>query len=200
MLHFKGNTVQERFVSAVRQLKIKFPGSTIANRTGYKKATVSEYLKKKPPSEAFIRTFSEKFEVDFEAIWLGTPEDATMGVAPKDQRDERFFTASQLFAMFLEVSGKQTAILENIETKMAQEQTQALIKKSVEKIEANLPALLNRQDSGFGIVIELLKRDVLREAKGNQEKANEILAEIVRRIGPDLSPKMKTSIRADGHN
>jgi transcriptional regulator with XRE-family HTH domain len=89
--------------------------------------------------------------------------------------------------------------MKSIENKMAREDTQATIKKAVDKIVSNLPALLNRQDSGFGLVIELLKRDALREAKGNQEKAHEILGEIVQRIGQDLSPKLKTSIRADGH-
>jgi transcriptional regulator with XRE-family HTH domain len=61
-------------------------------------------------------------------------------------------------------------------------------------MESNFAGLLNNQEGGFAIVIELLKRDALREAGGNQEKAAEILGEILRRIAPKLSHNMKDGI------
>ncbi|HET6255810.1 MAG TPA: hypothetical protein VFE32_17165 [Puia sp.] len=66
-------------------------------------------------------------------------------------------------------------------------------------MESSFAGLLDRQEGGTAITIELLKRDALREAKGNPEKAHEILGEILRRIGPSLSRKMKEGIDADGH-
>jgi transcriptional regulator with XRE-family HTH domain len=64
-------------------------------------------------------------------------------------------------------------------------------------MESSFVALLDRQEGGSAIAIELLKRDALREANGNPEKAREILADILRRIGPGLSQKMKEGIGAD---
>jgi len=93
----------------------------------------------------------------------------------------------------------QVETIKSIESKMAQEQTQAMINKSVQKIVTSLPELADRLENGFAIVIELLKRDALREAKGSQERARQILGEILQRIGPDLTPKMQEGIRSDGH-
>ena len=67
-------------------------------------------------------------------------------------------------------------------------------------METSFAALLDRQEGGSAIAIEMLKRDALREANGNPEKARLILGEILRRIGPDLTQKMKVNIDADGHN
>jgi hypothetical protein len=171
----------EWLTQQVERLGIRFPVAEISEKTGFDQGNISSYLKgKKPISDNFITSFREAYKVE------GPGSDQT-------------FTPSQLFAMFLEVTRAQTAILDRIESKMAQESTQAMIKKAVDEIVTNLPGLLNRQEGGFGIVIELLKRDALREAGGNQEKAAEILGEILSRIGPDLSQKMKESIRADGH-
>lgn len=71
MLQIKGNTVQDRFLSAVQSLRLKFPIATIAKETGYGEPTVSVYLNKKEPSEKFIKSFCESFGFDFEAVWKG---------------------------------------------------------------------------------------------------------------------------------
>lgn len=179
----------------VNREKIKEFIAEIKQKTGLKQFEISKEAGWEPKTLGQLISKGVGLQEVFDQ--LNRVFAARLKNSPSPQKET--FSADQLFAMFLEVSGKQTDILRSIESKMAQEQTQATIRKAVEKIEASLPALLNRQDSGFGIVIELLKRDALREAGGNQEKADQILREIVQRIGPDLSPKLRESIRADGH-
>lgn len=49
-----------------------------------------------------------------------------------------------------------------------------------------------------GLVAELLRRDIRREAGGNLEKEKEIRRDILRRIGPKLSSDLKKGIGVDG--
>ena len=114
------DTIRGRLLSAIKALGIRFPTSEIAEKTGYKKATISEYLKTKEPSEAFVRTFCEQYKVDFGLIWRG--------VKPPAQDQSQHFTADQLFHMYMKamerqdgIIATQTAILKNIENKMALE-------------------------------------------------------------------------------
>lgn len=113
-----------------------------------------------------------------------------------EANSEKHLTVFDKFADALKAHAETLSI---IKKEMAQETTQAKIDKTVDRVEFNLNALLKKQEGGFGIVIELLKRDARREAKNNPDKAREILEEIVSRIGPDLSPKLKEDIRVDEH-
>lgn len=90
--------------------------------------------------------------------------------------------------------------LESIEKKMAQESTQAIIIKAVEKIETNLNKVLEAQVGHSAMFGLLLNRDVLREAGGNQEIAQEILKEILQKFGSKLNSDLKEGIGADGGN
>lgn len=65
-------------------------------------------------------------------------------------------------------------------------------------LESSLGKVLRDQEGNSGIIVELLKRDVRREADGNPEKEKEILDEIVHRIGPKLGSDLKEGISADG--
>lgn len=65
-------------------------------------------------------------------------------------------------------------------------------------LESSLGKVLRDQEGNSGIIVELLKRDVRREADGNPEKEKEILDEIVHRIGPKLGSDLKEGIAADG--
>lgn len=67
-------------------------------------------------------------------------------------------------------------------------------------IEASLKTDRKNQEGLLSFVTELLYRDCLREAKGNEDKAHEILDEILHRISPELHLRLKESIRADGHS
>lgn len=76
MLQIKGDTVHQRFKSAVAGLKLKFPIAKIAELTGYGEPTVSAYINKKEPSEKFLRRFSEVFNLSFEEIWNESESEA----------------------------------------------------------------------------------------------------------------------------
>lgn len=65
-------------------------------------------------------------------------------------------------------------------------------------MEFNFSALLSKQEGEIGIVIEILKLGARLESAGNPDKEREILADSLRRIGQDLSPKMKEDIARDG--
>lgn len=67
-------------------------------------------------------------------------------------------------------------------------------------MELNFSDLLSKQEGEIGIVIEILKLGARLESGGNPDKAREILADSLHRIGPDLSPKMKEDIERDARN
>lgn len=73
------------------------------------------------------------------------------------------------------------------------------IEGRIEKIEASLRTDRINQEGLLGFVTELLYRDCLREAKGNEEKALKNLGEILRRISPELHSRWRKNIGADGH-
>lgn len=132
MLQIEGNTIQERFISAVKSLKLRFPGRTIAEKTGYNKGTISEYLRNKEPSEAFIQTFSEHFGLNFKAIWEGVYENM------EQQHEKADPSAMQILAVLADAFRDQAALMKNIESKMAREDTQATIEKEVKGLATNL--------------------------------------------------------------
>jgi transcriptional regulator with XRE-family HTH domain len=52
----------EEFYTAINSLNIKFPGKVVAEKTGYSRGTVSDYMNRKlPPSEEFMTAFYEAF-------------------------------------------------------------------------------------------------------------------------------------------
>lgn len=80
--------------------------------------------------------------------------------------------------------------MRSIESKMAREETLA-------KMETSLRSVLESQDAGFGLVAEDLRLNIVREAKGNQEKVKENLRRIRQKIGPKLGPIAQKGISAD---
>ena len=188
MLQITGDTIQERFQSAVKGLRLRFPATRIAEKTGYNKTTVSEYLNNKEPSEAFLRTFAEHFKVDFDTIWSGKPE-------IENEPDQ---TIKGILGVLAKAFQSQTEILKSIESKMAQESTQAKILKAITDQEFNFSRSDKNQLGLASLVGELLLRDFSREAKGNPDAVQKILQDFLRRIGSKLSPDVKESIGADG--
>lgn len=67
------------------------------------------------------------------------------------------------------------------------------------EIEVSLRRNLANQDGLLQLVTVILYRDCLREAKGNEEKAEEILDEILRRTLLEQYSHLKKGIRVDGH-
>jgi len=63
-----------------------------------------------------------------------------------------------------------------------------------ERMEASLDKLIEGQGGGLALVLEVLNRDVRREADGNPEKEKKIRAEIARRIGPKLNADLQEDI------
>lgn len=66
-------------------------------------------------------------------------------------------------------------------------------------LESNLGTVQDTQNWISGLVGEILNILVKQLAGGSQEKENEILDELSKKIGPDLPAFLKTGIRADGH-
>lgn len=79
---------------------------------------------------------------------------------PKPERfaADRYFTADQIFAMFLEVSKAQTTILGRIENKMAQESTQAKMKEDVTLVLETLRTVAARQEADEETILHSLGR------------------------------------------
>lgn len=71
----KHKTLVNNWLEAVKKLDFRFPVAKISEDTGYKTATVSEYLGgKKDVSERFIRKFCEVYKLDFETLRKETGE------------------------------------------------------------------------------------------------------------------------------
>jgi len=84
-----------------------------------------------------------KYIIDFEKVRHNAPEKGEKGeyegpsaIAKGEKYDEP--TAMQIFHLLAKTLDSHGRILESIESKMAQEQTQAMIVKSVERIDSNL--------------------------------------------------------------
>lgn len=191
-LQITGNTIQERFSSAVEGLKIKFAATRIAEKTGYKKTTVSEYLNTKEPSEAFIRTFAKQFELDFEQIWTGK-----RGEDEKRQKNDGTEETQPLEKLASALADQAAA--NKIQAIANKENAEAINKlaSAIEKMGTNFGTILNTQDAGFGLVAELLSRQVRIDANGNEEKVKRDLDEIAKRIGPGLGSIARKGIGAD---
>lgn len=114
---------------------MKFPGSVIAKKTGYHKGTVSAYLKNQEPSEAFIKTFCQQFGLDFSLIWTGKPSEEIENLSAKEIKEP---TPMQILSVLADAFKAQTTILQSIESKMAQESTQAKIVDQTTKIQFSL--------------------------------------------------------------
>lgn len=74
------------------------------------------------------------------------------------------------------------------------------IDERTERLAASLSKVLKGQEGIPALIGEILRRDIFQEAGGNPDIADEILKEILRRIGPKLSSDVKAGIGADGHN
>lgn len=156
MLQLKGNTRWDRFLEAVASLKLKFPNKEIIQKTGYSKGIVSEYLNKesgKEPSENFIRTFCEKFGLDFTLIWSGMPESGAQVLTDRD-----------LYAMFLTVSATQTEILKDIRKNMARADALADVDTNLTRVLTGVEVLSRDQE------IALKEIRALSAEQGNAKK------------------------------
>lgn len=133
----RATTIEERtekFISAYNRLKTNglLPDNeTLAKELGYKSdASISEILGRRqniPPAKWLL----------FVAKW---PEAEIKQPIPSDTSEAtpQYFTADQLFAMFLEVSKAQTAILHDIKKEMAREGTQATIANKLDNVLSRL--------------------------------------------------------------
>ena len=100
--------------------------------------------------------------------WLDDPDYNEKYEENSNLGSENRFTAEQLFAMFMEVSGKQTAILQSIENKMAREDTLADVKTNSIELLAGVRSLSRRQKDA----IKQMQRD-LAELKSQKDHPSE---------------------------
>ena len=156
--NIKDKALQDRFLQAVKGLSLRFEVADIAKATGMGEPTVSTYLNSgRQVSRPFLRKFCEVYGIDYDLI--------SSGRKGKAQGNADHFSPDQLYAMFMSVSDKQTDILKSIESKMAQQDSQARIEKKIEEADANLRLVLEtlrtvavRQEADEEIILHSLAR------------------------------------------
>lgn len=152
----KDKELQDRFLDAVDSLSLKFPGAEIAAATSTGESTVSAYLtSKREVSAPFLRRFCEAYGLDLSLIKTGK-------LGGRVKSDSNTFTADQLFAMFMEVTKAQTAILGDIRNEMARRDSQARMETNLQRVFGGLETIGERQDHA----IKQILAD-LAEIKGN---------------------------------
>lgn len=65
---------------------------------------------------------------------------------------------------------------------------------AIQSLGLNFGTILSTQDAGFGLVAELVSRQVHKDANGNEEKVKSDLDEIAQRIGQGLGPIARKGI------
>lgn len=180
----------------------------IENETGLGQEDISLSVGYRPRTLTELLSKGEKLDSAYNRLVLkygdGLKNSMLLGKNIKKQNKTEKFTADQLFAMYMKSAERQdrimeaqTVLLTNIQNKMAQEKTQAMILDKLKEVDSNLKKGLKNQNWASGLSGELLIRDVQREADGNQEKEKQILAKIVKKIGPDLPTFLKTGKMPD---
>lgn len=172
MVQIHGNTIQERFLSAVSSLNLRFPGTVIAQKTGYNKGTVSAYLDKKEPSEAFLKTFCQQFGIDFNLIWTGQAGEVKKEVGGSQISEP---TPMQILAVLADALKAQAEIMRSIESKMAQESTQAIIDKKLSAVEDKITEALAGIDTIVDQADEILRKFPSQISKEGSEKRSPLL-------------------------
>ncbi len=166
----KANDIErwESLKSYVDGLVLRFPVAEISKSTGESKGNVSSYLNgKKPIPENFLKTLYKNY---------GMPSVGAQELKQKEKPGNIDYQAEFRDAMAT-IRGYNDFLQRMLET--------------------SLGKVLRDQEGNSGLLSELLRRDVHREAKGNPEKEKEILDEIVRRIGPKLNLDLKEGIGHD---
>jgi transcriptional regulator with XRE-family HTH domain len=183
------NSLQNKFLQEVESLGLRFPVAEISDRTGIGQPTVSVYLSgKRPVSQKFYKSFCEAFRTELsKANAEGKEKDPDLAMVILDRLSYAFQDQAKAMAAQAEAFKVHAGIMKNIEGKMARQET-------LQRIETNLESVLVTQDAGFGLVVEILKRKVREEAKGNPDLEREILADVAERIGSNLGPITKSGI------
>lgn len=115
-------------------------------------------------------------------------------------KNEREPTAMEILAGLKDGFVAIAQTMRNMESKMAQESTQAKILKAITDQESNFEKSYENQLGLAALIGEMLMRDFGREAKNNPDAVQKILRDFLQRIGPKLSLAVKESIGADGRN
>lgn len=119
----------EWFKAQVERLGIRFPVAEIAEKTGFDQGNVSSYLKgKKPLSDNFLTSFRKAYNLGDGAS------------------DEAQPSVMQILSVLAEAFKAQAEIMKSIESKMAQEKTQARMEINLNKVFGALEAIGDRQD------------------------------------------------------
>jgi predicted ribosome quality control (RQC) complex YloA/Tae2 family protein len=151
---------------------------------GYKKTTLTERLSQGGGLDA---VYDQLKLVYGEALKKSMVEEAK-------NTENKTFTPDQLFAMFLEVSRAQTAILDRIESKMAQETTQAKISEKVNKIEGKI----SQMDQDLTRTLTAAERIVLVQDRDHAQVIEQLLQLQVNKDPSQGSDKGKHRSGANG--
>ncbi|HSW70854.1 MAG TPA: hypothetical protein VLH77_02620 [Gammaproteobacteria bacterium] len=191
MLQIEGNTRWARFLTAVKSLDLRFSHAEIVKKTGYSKSVVSAYLNPdggKEPSENFIRTFCDSFNIDFDLIWSGSseekPERGQLAVSTElaELPEQTVGKLAQALADQAEANKIQAAandkyadgfralaiILERMESKMARQESQAIIEANLQEVLAGVETIADRQGDAIKQILSDLSE--LKEKKNAPSK------------------------------
>lgn len=170
-------------VQHLRDKKIISKDKEIAVKMGVGQGTVSNYVNgKSEASPNFRKNFEKAFGL--ELADFAKPAHTDIPDAKKPSHEDQADELAQAKAEAKEAN----AVIRGYNLWMQR------------MMELNFSDLLSKQEGEIGIVIEILKLGARLEAGGNPDKAREILADSLHRIGPDLSPKMKEDIERDVRN
>jgi len=197
------NSLQDIFLDQVNRLDLRFPVAEIAEKTRIGQPTVSMYLSgKRPVALKFFRTFCKAYDLDYEElIKKGREINKRPGVSGGDAPAENSKEITR--AMLDQAKAlKDQAEANKLQAEANKKNAEAFnrLASAIENMSVSFGTILSSQDAGFGLVAELVNRQVHNDANGNEEKVKLDLDEIARRIGPGLGSIAKKGIGADGHS
>lgn len=137
-MHLSNNIriIRKLYQDTQAEFAKRFTGVTLGMQKSYETGGTT-------PSLLYLQELSELGGVTIDQLQKAQLSKSDIKLPGKDNKvnSSQYFTADQLFAMFLEVSSKQTSILQSIESKMAQENTLKEVAKDVTRVFGGLEAL-----------------------------------------------------------
>lgn len=163
----------EQFYEALNSLTIKFPGKTIAEKTGYSRGTVSDYMNRKlTPSEEFIAAFYAAFpnskKVRKEADTASAPEQANAG-------SQTLSLTDQLMKIMINVIEQQNAILkENKELLVDKVQHISMTVETLKKNHDTVIVTIEAHSGALSGKLEVIEKSVVERFEALQQLVQDV--------------------------
>lgn len=174
------NTLQIRFLEAVRSLNLKHEIAEIASKTGFGQSTVSTYLSsKREVSLKFLKRFAAAYELDYEEIRNGKKKGQALSGDPMADRDTLL---SQLLQKQNQLMEMQNKLLErqavNIEEKVqATDARTSRMETNLTRVLTGVETLSIRQEAAIKDIaqnLSQLKAEKKDASPGGYKKSDQI--------------------------